>query len=745
MVANNDINDKKAQQREYKIVDNPKFTTAALITKVVRVDGSGAETELAKTATGYLVDQGTIEPNTSQTVKVRVYFNLDGDNTQLQCNSEGAGYGGFNQVDVSYKENNDVVVTDTACAPIPEAAQLNFAKTNAKVEEVDHNEDQLLATYDLVVTNPEQGIARNYYELVDTPEFVSGAKITEVKLASAQSSTGQALTTVLTTPLARGAGWLLTPANTMIAIAPGETHTYKLQILVDKLPPTAPEETMTCNEGQAHRGLYNRAHITVPSVEGKKELSDIDCVDAQSQPGKLSIDKQVVQVLNQHGNGNAQVEYKIVVSNDAPGAIDHQVSVTDIPQFGVAVGDPISFEKCKSEDTDYEKITGTNGVYILDNKVLAAGQRLEYFVRVTFKLPKVGTPEEELRCKDTGNAGLFNKAVATYGVKVKRSIEATACENIPTNFADPTIKKTVDQVVPVADRTGYSQVYYTVRVAASADARQQKVTVIDKPDFGGVTIESLEIDRQGTWTKVTADGDSYHLVEDLNLSPDTFVELKIRVTVRNAVVSASADVLQCVDATPGKGLYNQVVLNWPGGSAQDDACAPSPQDTALAELEIEKVTSAGEQLDRGLGWQFSLYYYGEDGKQQGSLVSTLNEDSTSGQPNSVTTGKILRAGHYQLVETKAPEGYELLPQPVDIQLTFDGDTPKMNASNQANFPGVELIQREQPSVGEKIWVIQVADVRRGELPQAGGRGVGLFVLGAAMIFGCAMWLRRRNK
>ncbi|VEH82401.1 putative surface-anchored fimbrial subunit [Corynebacterium kutscheri] len=140
-----------------------------------------------------------------------------------------------------------------------------------------------------------------------------------------------------------------------------------------------------------------------------------------------------------------------------------------------------------------------------------------------------------------------------------------------------------------------------------------------------------------------------------------------------------------------------------------------------------------------------MYYYGEDGKQQGSLVSTLNEDSTSGQPNSVTTGKILRAGHYQLVETKAPEGYELLPQPVDIQLTFDGDTPKMNASNQANFPGVELIQREQPSVGEKIWVIQVADVRRGELPQAGGRGVGLFVLGAAMIFGCAMWLRRRNK
>ena len=90
---------------------------------------------------------------------------------------------------------------------------------------------------------------------------------------------------------------------------------------------------------------------------------------------------------------------------------------------------------------------------------------------------------------------------------------------------------------------------------------------------------------------------------------------------------------------------------------------------------------------------------------------------------------------YQLVETKAPEGHQLLAEPVGFKVTETGI--------EITSGGSENIVVD----ADNAFQINVTDVPRGILPMTGGSGIGIFGLTAALLLAAAgaVVAQRRKK
>ena len=725
-VSNMDAGTVKASTRSFRVTDSPKFSPSVKIDRVVRVEANGTETTLTAGEKGYEIASGTIAANETKNFTVRVYFTPGTATDALTCN--GANTGAYNEAQVFAGTSTTPMATDDACAPIPNAPNLEFQKTNAATAAVQGNEDQLWATYDVIVRNPANGVARTYRDLLDTPSFAPGATIREFTASSTQSA-------ALATPVQQGQSWRLTRENTPISIAPGTSHVYKIRVRVDKLPAGTSAADLQCVNGAANRGLLNKAQITA----GEATLTGEACVNAQAKPGKPVIEKDVNGTVTELGDGEAQVSYTVRVRNDAPGAIDRRVDVTDSPRFGAAVGEPKWMEVRLPGSSQWQLLAGLNNNYTLDSgRTIAAGQVLTYEVRATFTMPKPGVAEEQLQCSATTGgegSGLFNKATVNYGTGTAEDSDCTA---IPPSFEAPTVEKLAGDVTPIADRPGFSAVEYTVRAILPENGKATTVNVVDQPDFGGTAVDTFEVFRDGNWVTLAPENGRYVLGRDVELQPGDVQEYTVRITLRNAPVTTPEQDLTCAaDPQPGRGLFNAVTMTWPGGEADDEACAPTPQDDPLAEILVEKTDTDRAPLPRDTGWQFQLFYLGADGKQQGELVSEM-DTPFDGRDSAVTSGQTLRAGHYQLVETRAPNGFQLLPTALQLEVAFDGAQPQVSVVNAADFPGVQL------TASGDAWIVQVADVRSGTLPLTGGRGIWIFILAAAVVLALALFIRRRQ-
>ncbi|WP_216395909.1 DUF6923 family protein [Arcanobacterium phocae] len=90
---------------------------------------------------------------------------------------------------------------------------------------------------------------------------------------------------------------------------------------------------------------------------------------------------------------------------------------------------------------------------------------------------------------------------------------------------------------------------------------------------------------------------------------------------------------------------------------------------------------------------------------------------------------------YFLVETKAPTGLSLLPQPLKLETYLDKDAVKVRTDNTLSG----TVQGQDNSI-----TITVNDVKTGNLPRSGGPGISLFGILALGLFGVATTLIRRQ-
>ncbi|WP_315309895.1 prealbumin-like fold domain-containing protein [uncultured Actinomyces sp.] len=291
----------------------------------------------------------------------------------------------------------------------------------------------------------------------------------------------------------------------------------------------------------------------------------------------------------------------------------------------------------------------------------------------------------------------------------------------------------------------------------------------DKPDFAkGLEIQSAKIAETqaglDTASDATATGGVYTLTDGVELAAGASKEYWIRFAVtRNPAATGynEADLACSVDGNgvrvPGKGLFNEVLVDDrkdSDGDYNNKDCGPTvPHDFVVLKAGTQNTgttfTDPTNQYTYGdnndamyplKGAEFAIYNANPNTDANATVVKTLTQaTATDGYYWSV--GDLNIDTPYWLVETKAPAGHSLLPQPLEFKLTTaradgSGTTVELAAdatdaakwakgAAQAFSSELNTDSVEQGFVidGTNKATLVVKDTEVGELPKAGSTGI----------------------
>lgn len=346
-------------------------------------------------------------------------------------------------------------------------------------------------------------------------------------------------------------------------------------------------------------------------------------------------------------------------------------------------------------------------------------------------------------------------------LRVQKSIEANGGANGATSF-------NVDYKI-VATNDG------------SLAANTGKLT--DKPDFAkGLEIQSAKIAETqaglDSASNATATNGVYTLTDGVELAPKATKEYWIRfAVVRNpAAVGYNEVDLACSvngnnELAPGKGLFNEVLAENgkdSDGTSNNKACGPTvPHDFVVikagtqntgktfADADNQYTGPNGVKLYPLDGAEFAIYNANPNTDSNATVVKTLTQaTATDGYYWSVNDLNIDTT--YWLVETKAPAGHSLLPQPIEftlkaarasgsgtsVELALDlKDQAKWATSAVQAFssePGSRPGDKGFLVAGTRKATIVVKDTEVGVLPKAGSTGIYPYIGVAAALMSGAM-------
>lgn len=346
-------------------------------------------------------------------------------------------------------------------------------------------------------------------------------------------------------------------------------------------------------------------------------------------------------------------------------------------------------------------------------------------------------------------------------LRVQKSIEANGGANGATSF-------NVDYKI-VATNDG------------SLAANTGKLT--DKPDFAkGLEIQSAKIAETqaglDSASNATATNGVYTLTDGVELAAGATKEYWIRfAVVRNTAAAGYNEVdLACSvngnnEFAPGKGLFNEVLAENgkdSDGTSNNKACGPTvPHDFVVvkagtqntgktfSDADNQYTSPSGAKLYPLDGAEFAIYNANPNTDANATVVKTLTQTTaTDGYYWSVNDLNIDTT--YWLVETKAPAGHSLLPQPIEFKLTparasGSGTTVQLTGdltdANKWAKSAVQAFSSEPgSSPGDKGFkvggmqkaTILVKDTEVGELPKAGSTGIYPYIGVAAALMSGAM-------
>ncbi|KSW13394.1 hypothetical protein FBF35_00770 [Schaalia odontolytica] len=345
-------------------------------------------------------------------------------------------------------------------------------------------------------------------------------------------------------------------------------------------------------------------------------------------------------------------------------------------------------------------------------------------------------------------------------LRVEKSIEANGGANGATSF-------NVDYKI-VATNDG------------SLAANTGKLT--DKPDFAkGLEIQSAKIAETqaglDSASNATATNGVYTLTDGVELAAGATKEYWIRFAVVRNTAAAGYNEADLACSTPrenipvaGYGLFNEVLAengkDW-DGTDNNKACGPTvPHDFVVVKAGTQNTgktfTDAdnqytgpnGVKLYPLAGAEFEIYKSNPNTDANAQVVKTLTQaTATDGYYWSVSDLNIDTA--YWLVETKAPAGHSLLPQPLEFKLTTvhaggSGTNVELAADlkDQAKWAtsAVQAFASDSSMPGDKGFLaagtrkatIVVKDTEVGELPKAGSTGIYPYIGVAAALMSGAM-------
>ncbi|WP_456047638.1 prealbumin-like fold domain-containing protein [Actinomyces sp.] len=333
---------------------------------------------------------------------------------------------------------------------------------------------------------------------------------------------------------------------------------------------------------------------------------------------------------------------------------------------------------------------------------------------------------------------------------------------------DLSVAKTIEANGGVNGATSFTVDY---KIVATNDgtlpANTGKLT--DKPDFAkGLEIQSAKIAETqaglDTASDATATDGVYTLTDGVDLAAGASKEYWIRFAVtRNTAATGynEADLACAFDGNgvrvPGKGLFNEVLVDDrkdSDGDYNNKDCGPTvPHDFVVLKAGTQNTgttfTDPTNQYTYGdnndamyplKGAEFAIYNANPNTDANATVVKTLTQaTATDGYYWSV--GDLNIDTPYWLVETKAPAGHSLLPQPLEFKLTTaraDGSGTTVELADdatdsakwakgaaQAFSSELNTASVEQGFVigGTNKATLVVKDTEVGELPKAGSTGI----------------------
>lgn len=343
------------------------------------------------------------------------------------------------------------------------------------------------------------------------------------------------------------------------------------------------------------------------------------------------------------------------------------------------------------------------------------------------------------------------------------------------------VQKTIENNGGANGATSFNVDYKIVATNdGSLAANTGKLT--DKPDFAkGLEIQSAKIAETqaglDSASNATATNGVYTLTDGVELAAGATKEYWIRfAVVRNPAATGynEADLACSVNGNnelaPGKGLFNEVLAENgkdSDGTSNNKACGPTvPHDFVVIKAGTQNTgktfTDASNQyigpnnaaMYPLKGAEFAIYKSNPNTDANATVVKTLTQaNATDGYYWSVNDLDLDTA--YWLVETKAPAGHSLLPQPLEFKLTSrasgSGTTVELaaDANDAAKWAksAVQAFSSEATGTsgpqgfmvaGTRKATIVVKDTEVGELPKAGSTGIYPYIGVAAALMSGAM-------
>lgn len=386
------------------------------------------------------------------------------------------------------------------------------------------------------------------------------------------------------------------------------------------------------------------------------------------------------------------------------------------------VGDDIVFDELDA------------GYYLVIGKGTTDGPEGANSVEVIAHSSLVTVEDENVNINLKADAPTINKEVWNHGV---------AANDGWTDWTDINMGEDAKFMLTstVPDMYGYESYTYTVH-----DYMSKGLSFNDDVEvtIGGVKFEDFEVVE----APISSDGSNGEYAGGTYIKiifdPAEFVKYEKGDAI---VITYTAELNE--DAIIGApGNPNKVWLEYSNNPYDDEDTGETPPDEVIVytfDLEIYKYTGTLGDGDEPLpGAEFELR------DSEGNPIEVIELDdgeyrlaTSEDAPGDITTtlvsndeGKIyikgLDAGDYELVETKAPEGYNMIPGFIThITIEFDDETGEYNViANEAETN-----------------VVNIQNNKGSELPEAGGVGRTIFyVLGIAMVVGVGvtLFIRRRK-
>ncbi|WP_083337272.1 DUF6923 family protein [Corynebacterium timonense] len=276
----------------------------------------------------------------------------------------------------------------------------------------------------------------------------------------------------------------------------------------------------------------------------------------------------------------------------------------------------------------------------------------------------------------------------------------------------------VDSSQPVPGSTDRT-IQYEIKVTNRDPNNATTYSLIESPRFSGlVEVQGgIVVFPDGGWANLgkpqNQNSIRFPLVENTRIEKGA--THTYRVTLRYSAPPAAADfsTAECQAGTPGRGLFNEAQVTYPGGEVKGRACGPIVRDETVTLL-LQKVGNDNRNTPLA-GAAFEVR------DAEGGVVAVMDT------PDAANTGFYSASGlrkgtQYYLVETRSPLGYSLLPQPIAFTITT-GENGNARVDVAQSLHAIGLVtDPDHEGASPSSAYITIADFRQGDMPKTGGNG-----------------------